>query len=58
MEEVVEKTEAYIKINDEKGSKDLEISPFFRKILVDDVKISYPSLKTQREENLIIKTPE
>jgi len=54
----IKKTEAYIRITDIRNDNDFEIYPFFKKTLNDDVKISYPSVKKQRNENMIIKTPE
>ncbi|MBQ4209136.1 hypothetical protein II654_01765 [bacterium] len=58
MDDRIKKTEAYIRITDIRNDNDFEIYPFFKKTLNDDVKISYPSVKKQRDENMIIKTPE
>ena len=50
----VEERDAYIKITNEKGSENFEIQPNFRKILSEDSKITYPSLKKNRDEKIII----
>lgn len=49
----IDKREAYIKIITSKGSEDFEMYPNFSKPLSEDSKISYPSLKPQRDEKLI-----
>lgn len=52
----IEKKDAYVQIKDSKESNDFEIVPWFNKVLSKNVKISYPSLRSQRNENLIIET--
>ncbi len=56
--EIVEKSDAYIQIVDTKGTKEYEIRPNFSKNLTENVKIAYPSLNTQRNERIIIITPQ
>lgn len=54
----IEKKEAYIRMTDIKGSSDFIMVPDFKKVLSDSVKISYPSLNKNREERVIIITPQ
>lgn len=54
----IEKKEAYIRMTDKQGSNDFVIVPNFKKVLSDDVRISYPSLDKNREEKVIIITPQ
>ena len=53
----VDKEDAYIQITDTKRSRDFQIVPWFTKVLNEDLRISYPSLKKSRDENIIIMTP-
>lgn len=55
--EQVQKRDAYIQITNNRKNEDFLISPWFSKILSEDCKISYPSLKSQREEKIVIITP-
>lgn len=52
--DTVNQKDAYIKITNWINSEDLEIQPNFRKILSENTKISYPSLKKDREEKVVI----
>jgi hypothetical protein len=52
----VNKKDAYIRITNTKGNEDFEIRSNFSKTLSENVKITYPSLKEKREENVIIIT--
>lgn len=54
--DTVKKKDAYIQIKSSKETNDFEIVPWFNKVLTENVKISYPSLKSQRDENLILET--
>lgn len=54
----LEKSDTYINIKDSKRSTDYIISPNFTKDILWNCKISYPSIKIDRKENVIIKTPE
>ena len=56
--EQIEKTVAFIRMTDEKGSSDFIILPDFKKKLLNDVKISYPSLNQYRNEKLLIIAPQ
>ena len=53
----VPKKDAYIQIVDSKRTNDFDIVPDFEKQIVENCKISYPSKKTQRDENVVITTP-
>lgn len=50
----INKKDAYIKITTEKMSEDFEIRPNFIKTLSENTKITYPSLKKDRDEKVII----
>lgn len=52
----VDKSDAYLQISDSRKSNLFEITPNFHLILMEDTKISYPSLKTHRDEKVIILT--
>ena len=54
----VSKRDAYIQINNWKRVEEYEIGPWFNKILSESCEISYPSNKYEREEKIIIMTPE
>lgn len=56
--DTVNKKDAYIRITNTKGNEDFDIHPNFSKILSENAKISYPSLKERREEKVIIITPQ
>ena len=53
----VDKSEAYIQFSTDKGSSNVEIAPYSRS-LSENQKISYPSLRQNRDEIIIIRTPE
>jgi len=53
----VEKRDAYVQLATSKGTTDLVIMPYFSRALSESQKISYPSLKSQRDEKIIIITP-
>lgn len=53
---LVEKTEAYIKISNIRESEDFNINPDFNQTLSENAKISYPSLRKDRGEKVIIIT--
>ena len=54
----VSKRDAYIEINNWRRVADYEIEPWFNKILSESCEISYPSNKLEREEKIILMTPE
>lgn len=54
----LDKSDAYIQITDIRRSNDFEITPFFSKILTENSKISYPSLRSVRDEKVVIMTPQ
>ena len=54
----VEKRDAYIQINNWKRNQDYEIEPWFSKIISESCEVSYLSNKTDREEKIILMTPE
>lgn len=54
----VEKMDAYIQIINKKRTDDYILDLNFEKILTEDCKISYPSLKMDRDEKVIIQTPQ
>jgi hypothetical protein len=56
VDSLVEKTDAYVHVVDSRWANDFDIVPGFTKILSENVKISYPSLKSQRDEKLVIIT--
>jgi len=56
VKDIIPKRDAYIQIVDSKGSYDYEIIPWFVKWLSEDVRLSYPSLKKQRDEKVILIT--
>lgn len=53
----VDKSDAYVQFVTSKGTTDLVIMPYFSRALSESQKISYPSLKSQRDEKIIIITP-
>lgn len=53
----VDKSDAYVQLVTSKGITDLVIMPYFSRALSESQKISYPSLKSQRDEKIIIITP-
>lgn len=53
---LVEKGDAYIKLTSLRDSEDFNIQSNFRKNLIENVKISYPSLNKNRDEKIIITT--
>lgn len=53
----VEKRDAYVQLATSKGTTDLIIMPYFSRALSESQKISYPSLKIQRDEKIIVITP-
>lgn len=55
--DVVEKRDAYIQITNLNGSEDFGVNQGFSKKLSENLKISYPSLKKDRDEKLVIMTP-
>lgn len=52
----VEKRDAYVQITSLRGSEDFEIFPEFTKNLSENLVISYPSLKNERDEKLVVIT--
>ena len=58
VDDELEKSDAYINITDSKRSNDYVISPGFERNILENCKISYPSIRVDREENVVIKTPE
>ena len=52
----VDKSDAYVQLVTSKGTTDLVIMPYFSRALSESQKISYPSLKSQRDEKIIIIT--
>ena len=55
--DLVEKNDAYIQIIDSRGTSTFDIAPNFTKVLSENVKLSFPSLKLQRNEKIVIITP-
>lgn len=53
----IPKRDAYLQITNSRKSEDFLISPWFSKTLSEDCRISYPSLRIQRDEKVIITTP-
>lgn len=58
VENRVDKSEAYIQISNNKGNSSIEIVPYFTRSLSENQKISYPSLRQNRDEIVVIITPE
>lgn len=54
----IDKRDAYIRITNSKWSEDFEMYPNFSKVLSENSRISYPSLKSQRDEKVVIITPQ
>lgn len=54
----VAKRDAYIQINNWKKNEDYEIDPWFVKVISESCEISYPSNKIDRDEKIILITPE
>lgn len=52
------KREAYIQIYNWKRNEDYEIKPWFSKVLLESCDISYLSNKIEREEKVVLITPE
>lgn len=52
----VDKRDAYIQIISSRGSEDFDIFPEFTKSLSENLVISYPSLKNERDEKLVVIT--
>ena len=57
MDEQVSKKDAYIQIVDSRKVSDFDIVSNFERQISENCKISYPSRKTERHENIIILTP-
>ena len=57
MDESVDRSDAYVQIVDGKRSNAYDITSFFLQILSENCKISYPSLRSQRDEKLVIMSP-
>ena len=55
---LVDRKDAYIQMTNLMGYDDYDIIPNFAKVLSENIKISYPSLKTERNEKLIIINPQ
>lgn len=55
--ESIDRSDAYVQIVDGKRSNAYDITPFFLQILSENCKISYPSLRSQRDEKLVIMSP-
>lgn len=55
--ESVPQKDAYIQITNSKKNDKIVIAPYFERSLVENCKISYPSLKKQRDEKIIITSP-
>lgn len=52
----VDKLDAYLQISDSRKDNQFEIIPNFHFVLMEDSKISYPSLKMDRDEKITILT--
>ena len=57
LDENVPKKDAYIQIVDSNRANDFDIVPNFEKQISETCKISYPSKKTNRDENIVVTTP-
>ena len=55
--EGIKKSDAYLQIKSSRKDESFEIVPEFSKEISQNCKISYPSLKKNRDENLIITSP-
>jgi hypothetical protein len=58
VENSIEKRDAYIQIVNSRGANDFEIRPYFTQALFEDSRVIYPSIKLDRDENVIIVTKE
>ena len=58
VENSIEKRDAYIQIVNSRGANDFEIRPYFTQTLLEDSRVIYPSIKLERDENVIIVTKE
>ena len=58
VDEKIDKNDAYIQLTTTKDTTNLEIVPNFKKALSENQKVSYPSTKIQRDEKIIIITPQ
>lgn len=58
VENSIEKRDAYIQIVNSRGANDFEIRPYFTHTLLEDSRVIYPSIKLERDENVIIVTKE
>ena len=52
----VDKSDSYLQISNSRKDNQFEITPNFRFVLMEDSKISYPSLKMERDEKVTILT--
>lgn len=57
VDEQVDKKEAYVQLVSQKWTTDLDIVPYFDRELMDDQRISYPSIQKERNEKVMIVTP-
>ena len=55
--EIVKKSDAYLQIKSSRKDESFEIVPEFSKEISQNCKVSYPSLKKNRDEKLIITSP-
>lgn len=53
----VDKSDAYLQISNIRRDDQYQIEPHFTKILAEDCRIIYPSLKKNRDEKIMILTP-
>ena len=53
----VDKSDAYLQISNIRRDNQYQIEPHFTKILAEDCRIIYPSLKKNRDEKIMILTP-
>ena len=56
--EEVDKRDAYIEIDNSRRAEEYEILPWFSKVLWESCEVSYPSNKIEREEKIVLVTPE
>lgn len=56
--EEISKRDAYIQVDNWRKTEEYEITPWFTKIISESCEISYPSNKFEREEKVLLITPE
>lgn len=57
VDDSVEKRDAYVQVTDSRGAIDYEIVKNMSRIISEDSKITYPSLKLDRDESVVLLSP-